>query len=144
MKLGGAVLTVLLVVVWIGSGVPRVREHMYCVPSPGLSVSALFGRLTFTSLSGRTVWFSSLGQWTTSLGEWTISWVPHWESRPSGWSLDIPLWPLIVGLAWAMISVWRRDTRARRDLVNLCPKCNYDRTGLAPGAVCPECGSAPS
>jgi hypothetical protein len=25
---------------------------------------------------------------------------------------------------------------------NACPKCRYDRTGLAAGAKCPECGSA--
>jgi hypothetical protein len=38
---------------------------------------------------------------------------------------------------------WRLDILAgRRAQLNLCPKCNYDRAGLAPGAVCPECGSA--
>ena len=30
----------------------------------------------------------------------------------------------------------------RRARLNLCRKCNYDRTGLALDAVCPECGSS--
>ena len=29
----------------------------------------------------------------------------------------------------------------RRARLNLCPKCNYDRTGLAATAVCPECAA---
>ena len=35
------------------------------------------------------------------------------------------------------------ERRAARRTFGLCPKCNYDRTGLAAGAVCPECGGLP-
>jgi hypothetical protein len=59
----------------------------------------------------------------------------HWE---------IPLWwPLIVACLAATVGAWRLDSLARRRArLNCCPKCNYNRAGLAPGAVCPECGSA--
>ena len=40
-------------------------------------------------------------------------------------------------------AIGRADAiHAHRIRTNCCPKCNYDRTGLAQGAVCPECGSA--
>jgi rubrerythrin len=39
---------------------------------------------------------------------------------------------------------WRLDTFARRRArLNLCPKCNYDRAGIAGDAKCPECGALP-
>jgi len=39
--------------------------------------------------------------------------------------------------------VGRLDMLARRRArIGCCPKCNYDRAGLAPGSVCPECGAA--
>jgi hypothetical protein len=58
-------------------------------------------------------------------------------SRPA--YVGIPAWTLLVpGLACLGVSFWPR--RARR---GCCAKCAYDRTGLRPDAVCPECGSAP-
>jgi len=33
-----------------------------------------------------------------------------------------------------------RGERAAR--LNLCPKCGYDRAGIAAESVCPECGAA--
>ena len=54
----------------------------------------------------------------------------------------MPLWVPALLLA---IAVWRLDTLARlRAKLNLCPKCNYDRAGLAVGAACPECGLKPA
>ncbi len=48
-------------------------------------------------------------------------------------------------IATITAAAWRFDTLARRRAsLNLCPKCNYDRTGLAVGAVCPECGRLPA
>ena len=59
------------------------------------------------------------------------------------WSIIIPLWAIAAPLAGITAIAWRFDTLARRRArVGLCPKCRYDRAGLAPGAVCPECGSA--
>ncbi|HVU64865.1 MAG TPA: hypothetical protein VHC70_12870, partial [Phycisphaerales bacterium] len=46
----------------------------------------------------------------------------------------------------ATTTAWRLDTLARRRArrgVNLCPKCGYDRAGIAGDAKCPECGALP-
>jgi hypothetical protein len=54
----------------------------------------------------------------------------------------IPLWIPTVVSAIVTALGWRLDTLARRRArLNLCPKCNYDRAGLAADAKCPECGS---
>ncbi|HMN39846.1 MAG TPA: hypothetical protein PKE29_03310 [Phycisphaerales bacterium] len=54
----------------------------------------------------------------------------------------MPLWaPMLIAVAFSA-AAWRFDILARRrERLNLCPKCNYDRVGLSPGAVCPECGT---
>jgi hypothetical protein len=59
--------------------------------------------------------------------------------------LLIPLWWLIVPPLFMTAAAWRLDLLAgRRARLNLCPTCHYDRTGLAPGAACPECGAGAS
>jgi hypothetical protein len=62
--------------------------------------------------------------------------------------------PMVIGLGadgavWGVLMVLasesvRRVRRMRRERRNRCVKCGYDRTGLAIGAVCPECGSGAS
>ena len=37
-------------------------------------------------------------------------------------------------------ATWGYDVYARQRSKGLCPKCCYDRTGLAPTSICPECG----
>ena len=73
----------------------------------------------------------------------------HWNfpaSKPGGSSTDLfcfPLWAPTAGLAAMTCAAWMIDRReTRRRAKGLCPNCSYPRTGLAPGAVCPECGSA--
>jgi hypothetical protein len=143
-KWGGAAVTVLLVVVWIGSGW-----------WPGRVVLCYsYAKWSFG--------FGDIGRWNPDppmhgvkqelfvyklpyfqVGLWGFGWRGiSW----SDWSCAFPLWipALLVGSTSA--AAWISDRAAkRRELVarlNLCPKCNYDRTGLAKDAVCPECGSA--
>ena len=49
----------------------------------------------------------------------------------------------VVWCAVVLLTVFHLASRRAR--LNLCPTggCNYDRTGLAIGAKCPECGAAP-
>lgn len=48
---------------------------------------------------------------------------------------------IVIGLlAIAMIGAGRAATRAGAQ-GSECPRCSYDLTGLALGAICPECGS---
>ena len=68
----------------------------------------------------------------------------HAGSPPrSGTVWIVPLWAPFLLAAGATVLAWRLDTLARRRArAGFCPKCGYNRTGLAPGAVCPECGAA--
>ena len=63
-----------------------------------------------------------------------------------------PLWPGFAlnsvifaavgyGLSRLSRSLYLRNRHRRRSRAGKCPECNYDRTGLAAGAVCPECGA---
>jgi hypothetical protein len=141
-KWGGAALTVLLVVVWIGSG---WCEGRWIVTNRG-SLGMLFGRLHVYG-PNRLIDFPT---------DWPAS---SWPRGPLGprfrlvlipaFSLSrreaiIPMWiPPFASLA-ACGYAWHRDALARRRAggrLNLCPKCNYDRAGLGAGAVCPECGT---
>lgn len=69
----------------------------------------------------------------------------EWHHYPgvATW-LSIPLWMIVVPCAAIALVAWRLEALARRRArLNLCPKCDYDRTGLAAGTVCPECGTSP-
>ena len=70
---------------------------------------------------------------------WWFLWRPHRGSLVAA----VPLWaPLALALVPTALA-WRLDGLARcRVRLGHCPHCGYDRAGLAPGAVCPECGSA--
>jgi hypothetical protein len=54
-----------------------------------------------------------------------------------------PLWPAAVPLLLISAGAWGAELFGRgRRQPNACPHCQYDRSGLAPCAVCPECGRA--
>ena len=139
-KWGGAAATVLLVVVWIGSGCGFLEYRtasgrVWGILAGGITVerhSAPGGApLPAQWMSGRTPYHMG---WNGGVS----------ENPPWWWGLFVPLWPFAVVSAICTAAAWRLDTLARRRArLNLCPKCSYDRTGLAPGAFCPECGSAP-
>jgi hypothetical protein len=72
-------------------------------------------------------------------GSWL--WLPYAceEGKHQNAVVVVPLWcPFLVcaGLAGLL---WRRDVMDRQ----WCYWCDYDRSGLEAGAVCPECGKGP-
>jgi len=71
-----------------------------------------------------------------------VRWWFYPQSVRAGWRRDLPLWmPALASLIAAGFA-WRLDTLARRrERMNACPSCGYDRTGLAPSSPCPECGT---
>jgi hypothetical protein len=140
-KWGGAAVTVLLVASWILS-------VWWCV-------SWSNSRRGFVTIGGGG--FDVMyHQPNTPIDHGQWRWDPVADDAPfrwwfsaynlGGWSrfslISIPLWFPIVVAGTASSLAWRLDSMARRRArINLCPKCHYDRAGLAKGAVCPECGS---
>ena len=135
----GAALTVLLVVVWIGNGVYSQFEvaskwfggaYAWKIEGGGFG----FGRFEPSPANDNVA--------ITSPGSFLI---PFLRTSSGGWYCNVPLWiPAALTLIPAG-TVWIADSAARRRArMNLCPKCHYDRTGLAGNAVCPECGTSAS
>jgi hypothetical protein len=132
-KWGGAAVTVLLLVVWIGSG------WFYSIRAARIAIGCAHGSLVVApNGDGR------------SMPTWWWGW--HFYRIPAGFDLwfsykgeydwSVPLWVLIAPLGASTALAWRADARAHnaRARLNLCPKCNYDRAGIAADANCPECG----
>jgi len=83
--------------------------------------------------------------WQHARGQNPMQWFPGWHINPGGraWAVYLPLWPAAAAAMLASAAAWRLDTLARRGArAGNCPNCNYNRTGLISGAVCPECGAA--
>lgn len=145
-KWAGAAATVVLVVVWIGSGW-RVGGARY----ESLSLRVMSGGIVLEKMSG----VGRLRYLFTDIQRFTWHWSPAWyrsvgpnPRSPGGpqidWQLSVPTWGPVLGVLTLTMIAWRLDALARRRArLALCANCHYDRTGLAPGAVCPECGRSP-
>lgn len=70
--------------------------------------------------------------------------LPKWRSSGPPVPMTtvmVPLWLLVLPAAVAAAHFHRRLVATRP--ASYCRKCGYDTAGLAPGAPCPECGTAP-
>ena len=135
-KWGGAAVTVLLVVVWIGSG---WRSAAFRLPG-GWSVAVWAGRLRVLQVTNNPR-PAALLFILSPVEHFQLRWEFFCSSLSNGWALIVPIWMIVPVTSVSTITSWRLDTLARRRArLNLCPKCNYDRAGLVPNAVCPECG----
>ena len=67
-------------------------------------------------------------------------WLPEFYNGPVELAMLIPIWMLALATLCISIIAWRMEINACR-LLNPCHACGYDRTGLASGVVCPECGT---
>ncbi|MBC7773319.1 MAG: hypothetical protein H7210_12545 [Pyrinomonadaceae bacterium] len=67
-----------------------------------------------------------------------IIWWPRIEQPAPGCGpyVFMPLWPVVLGCTFG---AWRLRPRPDK---NACKSCGYSRSGLPPGAPCPECGAA--
>jgi hypothetical protein len=159
-KWGGAAVTVLLVVVWIGSG----WYAWYWQRKDGTAIGVAHGLFWVTISDFKYDWtrmgaprhrFGPLSTFVPDFGL-EIYVDPgvgprFYDNTASASGGNGPLttssrgyfiWPLAAfslmatGLAWGLDSVARRRARVGR-----CPKCNYDRAGIPGNAKCPECGT---
>jgi hypothetical protein len=136
----GAAVTVLLVVVWVGS-----RRHSFGWVFPhGYLVSAGWGEFAATHLSdGFPV--PAYGAWYPDMCASDWSWWYGEHRATLVWNVHLPAWVPVTGLLVVTATAWRLDALARRrPRFDLCPKCGYHRAGLAAGAKCPECGYLPA
>jgi hypothetical protein len=159
-KWGGAVSSVLLLVVWVGSwwwscGVEGNRSRIgvevgdfwgtYYRSAPAAQTSASAADLSVQTrvMASQPVtpsqpdehfWFRRIVPTRLSAAYWWI----RWAQTPRVLKVIVPVWiPAAMSLGVAVVA-WRLKEMAR----GKCPSCDYDRTGLGPGAMCPECGAA--
>ena len=136
-KWGGAVVTVLLVVVWIGSawrGGGWMSRH-------GAGLAVMPG--TFVLSLQSFPYENEFAGWGLRHAPEPMRWWFMGGRGNFGWNFWIPIWLPVLLSALATGAAWRLDALAsRRARAGFCPKCNYDRIGLVPQAVCPECGTA--
>jgi hypothetical protein len=152
-KWGGAVVTVLLAAVWIGSAwwsltYWRLRAH---ANTKLFEVEGGLVRAEFAAGTLDPEDFDAVTEWRLWRYRDRMRW---WWPRVHGtrygrlrteYSLCVPLWAPASISAIALITATAFDMAARRRArLNLCPNCGYDRTGRAASAKCPECGAAPA
>jgi hypothetical protein len=119
-----------------------VRERLVCVSTKDFEVDDRFKSFDASPLIDTAFKeLASLKDMRTT-GTW-----PPQTTRRTQYTVYWPGLFTLVGMAGALVAVLisvamfvRRCARTGR---LLCPKCRYDRTGLAAGAVCPECGAVP-
>ena len=132
-KWGGAVVTVLLVVVWIGS---ESRFIGYTFAN-GDWLGIASGTLQIGRWVGATRGFTCV-----PLKEFEVFWFFNNVSTPGR---PIPLWWPLTASHSALIAALLANARAsRRARAGHCPKSRYDLVGLARGSLCPECGNPPA
>jgi hypothetical protein len=141
-KWTAAAATVLLVVAWIGSGRVAMRYPKGWASEQGLRCRIFPGAFVLGHIDmWRSNYYPAIDEDTMS----SKAWRPQWAAISSQWTFSLPLWIPCISSFVATGAVWRIDSSARRRAkLNLCPKCHYDRTGLARDAKCPECGAVPS
>ena len=139
-----AAASALLLLIWLGSAWWDIRW----VPSGGGLVRSREGRVEVLWPEPRLVFKGDAvtisGTRVTLLNPEPagFKWWVFVGKDSLGWSVCVPLW--IPGAMMLLLTAgaWRLDTLARRRaLLNLCPACHYDRTGLPPHAPCPECAA---
>ncbi len=140
LKWTAAAVTLLLLMVWISTRWWRLEWSGHDNQSVGLQN----GRLAIILLSppdGATPDITP-GFTLTRKSEF-LFW--HFDALKSRGDVAyfVPLWcPTLLALLLTALA-WRPDLIAHhRARKGLCPSCGYNRAGLAPGAVCPECGAA--
>ncbi len=139
MKWGGTAVAVLLLVAW---GVSEVwwlhyetrlgYVHLY----RGEAGLVRHGPGTFPGVPG---W--SVGPQVQTPRRW---W-PAFRGPGAPWfQVSVPLWLPLSAATLVAAFGWRRARRAGLDDGEpRCGNCRYNRTGLAPGANCPECNAPP-
>ena len=136
MKWAGFVASVMLLVVWIGSG---WFSACWAFPSR-LYLEVEYGFMEIDYTPFRQVAGPPTG-WNFDTHPFWLGWRPSAKGRMDTFMISLPLWIPELCTVILTATAWRLDTLARRRAhAGACRKCGYSLTGLAPGAACPECG----
>ncbi len=145
-KWGGAVVAVLLVVVWIGGLWLTVTWTSSDLNTRiGLDGGALHVARSNVPMAG---WKQLRSPPTPGVSiqqsGFAVNLLPSAVHFKTSWDVFVPVWVFALG---TLVPAWfagKAEAGSRgRSARTLCPRCNYDRTGLrgGAGAVCPECGA---
>ncbi len=142
------ILTVVLVVVWIGSGWFSVHYLRYAslLDTKLMLVSNLDRGLIhvdFTFDLSRILSIDYIGDGWKLLRRDAFD-IELWKwvgviNKPLN-AVSLPLWLPALLLAIANALMWRTHIIARRRKPGMCKKCGYDISGLVGKEACPECG----
>ena len=136
-KWGGLVVSVLLLVVWVGSA---YGWFCYSVRR-GYVLDVVRGQFTYMPFQTKSPFRKTRTEWMRA-SPTGFNWSAKYERTEYSWYVVVPLWPFVAISIATTATAWRMDTLAqRRKRLGACPACGYDRTGLAANAPCPECNA---
>jgi hypothetical protein len=137
-KWGGLALCLLIAGVWVRSEcAPAMYVTSTCVCEWDLGAIRLLPGPQVNRFRG----YLPLVRMGTPLPR---AWCWFYRAAPN-WLVIVPLWLPLAPTLLATAAAWRLDALARRRArAGLCPKCHYDRAGIAADAKCPECGHTPA
>src|SRR5688572_29056352 len=137
----GAAITVLLLIVWVGSGwCGAVGAY-----TPRVALIAVGGRIEIGWMSPPR-WLPEVRYFDPQINKqkpfqwWFEAWQDNFGSGRTyqiNW-VAIPIWLLALIAGTLTLLIGRRDSRR---LPHACRKCGYDLTGLPAERPCPECGT---
>lgn len=134
----------------LGGLVGAAALMLACAASLRWTVIAAYGRWVLQLRSGALVWGTGgpIGEGRgvairrTPTAGLVVWWPAQSLDTVEGTLYYFPLWlPAAAALAPFAVA-WPSEARAHRRIrAGRCPRCGYDRAGLALGATCPECGT---
>lgn len=71
-----------------------------------------------------------------------LEWLPSRQLLANGWSVFVPFWipaALVLTCTLGLLAIIAKRRFQRRG--EHCKRCGYDRRGLTPDAICPECAA---
>ncbi|MBX9735578.1 MAG: hypothetical protein K2X32_01515 [Phycisphaerales bacterium] len=131
------IVAVLLAVAWYFS-----NEHVFVLSGPLGTQAAMTGGQLMLSIDTPPV--PAAERPKTGIHDYfnNYRWWMNGGWRSANKWIAMPMWLVIAAIAGLGGFAWRAERRARRaHMRGACPSCGYDRTGLKPGAPCPECAA---
>ena len=144
-KWSGVAATALLAFLWLTN--LRYGLRYFSTPAPpGALHTFIFctrGSLAIGRLDATTINRAQASGWSFyPMRDGRFVWWIVYTSNTTMTFVSIPYWLIALPLTVTAWRAWILDARAERlARPGRCPACRYDRSGLPPDALCPECGT---